>query len=168
MYVYRQFFPVFLLESFFDGVKCKCIKVLYSVWQGLPILRKMEHSFAKNSLERENLVVSFIFENELYRWVKHGLNQRTDFKVTLISQQTVLFGWFGFSISMQKMVRWEGSALRQAGLWVTCGQSLTPVVQLTLESRQWLLHLACAELLTLPTVTCPCANHRNLSSRQML
>lgn len=74
-------------------VKCKCSKVLYSVWQGLPVLGKMEHSFAKNSLERENFVMPFISQSELNTWVKHGFNQRADFKETLMSWQTILVGW---------------------------------------------------------------------------
>lgn len=90
IYVYGNFFPVFLLKSF-GRVKCKCSKVFYSVCQGLPILRKMEHTFAR-ILWRENFVMSFIFKSELNTWVKHGFNQRADFKETLMSWQTILFG----------------------------------------------------------------------------
>lgn len=74
-------------------MKCECSKVVYSVWQGLSILGKMEHSFSKNSVERENFIMSLIFERELYTWVKHGFNQRADFKKTLMSWQTILVGW---------------------------------------------------------------------------
>lgn len=36
MYIYGQFFPESLIKSFVR-MKCKCSKVVYSVWQGLSI-----------------------------------------------------------------------------------------------------------------------------------
>lgn len=122
-------------------MKCECSKVVYSVWQGLSILGKMEHSFSKNSVERENFIMSLIFESELYTWIKHGFNQRADFKKTLMSWQTILVGWL---VLIQYQHAEDNEMGRQCpeATWTVRdllltsqakpSRSLTPVVQLAL------------------------------------
>lgn len=44
----------------------------------------MEHLFSKNSMERQDFVVTLIFDSELYMVGKHWFNQGADFKQSLI------------------------------------------------------------------------------------